>query len=275
MGSFNFDDFWDLESSYSYKDERVRDPIAEFTRTFDLTILLPNPLLSGITTPSLQSPLLEPTDTVSPALTEKEASHVDNGVDSPVLPTSLLIPSVAAAETPPALVPVVPQPPPTQPTASSMSPLLATPTSTLFNPTTAYAAPSVSPPTPKRRFSLVAVDEPNESQKPTPGPSDPRLSKRPRFSYPGESSFQLDTRVAPLELKPTKPAGQPIAKPPGAARTDYSACRCLGGLTSKPGRHWRACPYNPNASEKRFMCELCGNRFTREDNKFRHMEDYH
>ncbi|KAG8947863.1 hypothetical protein FRC04_010221 [Tulasnella sp. 424] len=278
MENFNLDDLWSLESSY--EDERVRDPIAEFTQTFDpLTSLLPDPLLSGITTSLSPPPLSEPTDTVSSALTDEETAHIDNliffGVDAPVLPPDLLIPPVAAAETPPALDPVVPQLLPTQPTASSVSSLPATPTSTLFNPTTTYAAPSVSPPRPKRRFSIATGDEPNEPQESTPGPSDPRPSKRPRFSYPGESSFQLDTRVAPLELKPIKSAGRPIDKPPRAARTDYSACRCPGGLTSNPARHWRTCPYNPNAGEKRFRCELCGRQFTREDNKFRHMEDYH
>ncbi|KAG8955123.1 hypothetical protein FRC04_009580 [Tulasnella sp. 424] len=279
MKNFNFNDLLGRESPFSYEDNRFRDPISGFTHTFDpLTLLLPDPLLSSITTSSSPPPVSESTDTVSPALTEEEATHVDNllffGIDSPDIPLDLLTPpaATAAAEPPPALVPVAPQPSLTEPTASSVSPL-ASSASALFSPSTAHVAPSASPPTRKRRFSLVAVDEPNELQEHTAGPSNPRPAKRPCIPYPGESSFQLDATVEPL--KATKPDGQPIGKPPRPPRTDYSACRCLGGLTTKPARHWLSCPYNPDAGEKRFTCELCDKHFTREDNKFRHMEDYH
>ncbi|KAG8947861.1 hypothetical protein FRC04_010219 [Tulasnella sp. 424] len=269
----NFNDFLGQESPYSYNDNRIRDPIVGLTLTFDpLRTFLPDPLLTEITTPS---PPSESTNTVSPVLTEEEEAHVDSlllfGINSPLLPPSLLTPPVAAAETPPALASVVPEAPSAEPTETSVSPMLVG--SALCSPTTAYAAASVSPPALKRLFSLFTVDEPDEPQEPTPGPSDPPPLKRPCTSLPGESFFQLDPTVEPLES--TKPAGPPLGKPPRTTRTDYSACRCLGGRTSKPARHWRACPYNPNAGKKRFTCELCGTRFTREDNKFRHLEDYH
>ncbi|KIO31372.1 hypothetical protein M407DRAFT_133138 [Tulasnella calospora MUT 4182] len=118
------------------------------------------------------------------------------------------------------------------------------------------------------------MDLPDQSQDPTPGPSDPRPTKRPCIttSFPGESAFQLDPAIAPLQL--TESTGQQMGKP-RKPRPDYSLCKCEGGLTSKPARHWRVCPYNPEAGAQPFGCDFCDKRFGREDNKKRHIKEYH
>ncbi|KAG8947862.1 hypothetical protein FRC04_010220 [Tulasnella sp. 424] len=278
MASFNFNDLPCPESLYSYINDCTRDRVAGLTPTFDpLNSLLPDPLQTEITTPL---PSSESTDIVSPVSTDDEAAHVDDspclGFNAANLPLDFLMSAAAAAAQlfPDPVATVVPHPPPAPPTpltASSVSPSPAS--SALFSPTTAYAAPSVSPPTSKRRFSLVSVDKPDQPQEPSPGPSDPRPVKRPCTSVPGESCFQLDPTVEPLQS--TKSAGPPIGKPPRAARTDYSACRCPSGPTEKKARHWRVCPYNLNRTGKRFKCEQCDKQFTRDDNKIRHVKEYH
>ncbi|KAG8919301.1 hypothetical protein FRC01_001352, partial [Tulasnella sp. 417] len=210
----------------------------------------------------------------------EDSAHVDNlghlGVDSPVLLDDILMFLVSISESPPDPGSPPLTTPSTLPTTSSASPLPAS--SALFSPMTVCAAPSVSPPTLKRRLSSMDPPDPRPRH-PTPGPSTPRPTKRLCLSYPGESSFQLDTSVAPL--RPAQPTGQQQTAKPREPRRDYSACKCEGGLTSKPARHWRVCPYNPNRiksdDNKPFACDVpgCAKRFGREDNKKRHIKEYH
>ncbi|KAG8919126.1 hypothetical protein FRC01_001469 [Tulasnella sp. 417] len=275
MNTSDIDNILHLASTL-LEDERIRDLLGQLSPTFDPLSALPDPLESEIAAP----PPSALVNAVSPALTEEEAAHVDNllfwGVDSPVLPEDIQESLLAMTGSP-----LDPGPPPlTTPstllTTSSASPLPIS--SALFSPVTAYTAPSASPPAFKRPFSLT---DPPDSQPhdPTPGPSTPRPTKRPRISVPGESFFELDTSVAPLNPT-TQPTGQQMAKP-REPRRDYSACKCEGGPTSKPARHWPICPYNPDRikgnDDKPFACDApgCDIRFGRKDNKKRHIEEYH
>ncbi|KIO31384.1 hypothetical protein M407DRAFT_133194 [Tulasnella calospora MUT 4182] len=243
--------------------EPARDPIGRFSPPFDPFSTLPNPLHSEIVT---SSPPSSSANALSPTSTEEDAAAVDNLLKA--LSPDILQSLVAIAETPPELALVPPDTPSTIPTASSASPTPASPA--LFSPVTVYTAPSASPPVRKRRFSFM--DFPDQSQEPTPGPSVPRPTKRPCTTFPGESEFQLDTTVAPLQ--PIKSAGQQMGKP-REPRGDYSACKCEGGQTSKPARHWRVCPYNLGSGAKPFKCNFCPKRFGREDNLKRHIKEYH
>ncbi|KAG8947859.1 hypothetical protein FRC04_010217 [Tulasnella sp. 424] len=319
MENFDIKRLLGLESD---SDKHVSNPLEGSSDIFNPLNLFPNPLLSGI--PTSSSP--NQTSIVSAALTEEEATHIDNllyfGVDSPILPPDILTSAVASAEMPPALAPVLPRPS-IQPTASSVSPLPV-----IISPATASMAPSVPPPTHKRRHSLV--DEPIQSQpqEPTPGPSEPRPAKRWRICgslvdepiqpqvpspslsdlrsakrpcirgslvdelelpraptpgpsrpqtgkrppFPGESLFQLDPTVA-ASLRPSTPVDRPAAKP--RPSPDHSQCQCPTGSTQKPGRHWDSCPYNPDAGQKPFDCEICGKCYTTKSNKERHVKDKH
>ncbi|KIO19870.1 hypothetical protein M407DRAFT_30484, partial [Tulasnella calospora MUT 4182] len=229
MQNFDIDKLLGLKS-LPYADEHIRDPIGWFSLTFNPFSDLPDPLQWEITSPPSPS---------------------SANTDSPVIPPDLIISSLEAfAEMPPdpGLVPPITSS--TVTTASSASPLLASSAFNLFSPTTVYAASSASPPALKRRFSLM--DLPDQSPDPTPGPLDTRPTKRPcTTSFPGESAFQLDPTVTPVQ--PTESTGQQMGRP-REPRPDYSLCKCEGGLTSKPARHWRVCPYNPERGAQPFGC---------------------
>lgn len=263
MENFDINKALRLEN-YGYSDEHLPNPFEGSSYIFNPLNVFPDPLLSDI-------PALPPSNqpnVVSPALSEEDAAHVDNlvlfGVDSPVLPPDIQTSAPSTAEMPPALAP--PQPP-TQPTASSVSYLPVS--SALFSPTAAFLAPSISPPAYQRRESFI--NEPDQPQAPTPGPSSRPTRTRSRAFYPGESSFQLDRTVAPL--RPSSSPDRPVANP--RLRPDYLQCKCPGGPTKKPHRHWKTCPDNPNRGQKPFQCEICGERYTTKFNKERHVKREH
>ncbi|KAG8947860.1 hypothetical protein FRC04_010218 [Tulasnella sp. 424] len=293
MKDFDINELLGLERD---SDEHVSNPLEGPSDIFNPLNLLPDPLLSGI--PTFPPPTQ--TSVVSPTSTEEEAVRADNlpflEADSRVLPPDIQTSAVATAEMPPALAPVVPQPS-IQPTASSVSPLPVS--SASFRPTTAYMAPSGSPPARKRRYSHVdepiqpqepipgpsnprpakrprtrgsLVDEPDQPRAPTPGPSRPRTSGRLSALYPGQSSFQLDpTVVAPL--RPSSSSDRPVAVPRPVP--DYSKCKCPNGPTQKPHRHWKSCRSNPDRGQKPFQCEICGERYMTKFSKNRHIEREH
>ncbi|KAG9002663.1 hypothetical protein FRB90_011339 [Tulasnella sp. 427] len=277
MESLDIIKLLDLEGHFT-EDEHIRNPLRASSPPFDPSIVFSGPPIPDVEgSPSSNS-------TISPALTEEDEAHIDNllfwGIDSPALPPGFDLSPKEVAEFVPDLIPLLQQFTNVTPIMPSALPPLVS-SASLFSPIAAPSAvPSVSPPARKRRLSPVAADDlqhvDHAPQEPALGPSSHPRAKRPRTEpqpvYAGQSSFQLDPTVAPLQ--PVEPVPASIEEPRTRGQ-DYSACRCPGGLTSKPARHWRSCPYNPDRGIKKYPCSICGERFTRKDNRDRHVNDYH
>lgn len=237
------------------------DPIASLFPRPDLPNDPQFPTLSE-TTPSL-SPYSA--TTVPLTFTGEDAMHVDNlvyhGVDSPILPPDVQTTSTTTTAMTPALSPTSPLPF-TMSTAPYASPL---PFSSGPSGSASTCAMSASPP--GYSHHPYHIDSPNQIQESAAAHPIPRYFKRRSGPYPGQSTFRLDSTVAPLGS--SEPANQP------PARGNYSLCRCPSGLTSKPSRHWDTCPFNQEGGKKPFSCEICGDRFTTKWNKNRHIKSCH
>lgn len=246
------------------ENEHTHDPIANLFPRSNLPSDPHYPPLSE-TTPSLSPYSIT---TVPLTFTGEDAVHVDNllyyGVDSPILPPDIQTALTTTAATTSALYPTPPLPLPMS-TALDASPL---PFSSGSSGSANTCAMSASPPGYKHH--RYHIDSPNQTQEPAVHPI-PRYVKRRSGPYPGQSTFRLDSTVAPLE--PREPYTQPVFK--SHTRGNYSLCRCPSGLTSNPPRHWDTCPYNPEGGKKAFSCEICGDRFTTKWNKNRHIKSCH
>lgn len=244
--------------SFGYWDEYIRNPIGDFSLTYNPLNLLPNPLDSDLTT----FPSPEKTN-FSSIFTGDDAAHVENlvywGVDSPVLPPSILASLTTTVEAAPALSPMLPGLQ-AQPNTPSMVPFPPSPGSVGLTIALAdlrgYTGSS----------SLTSAS--TESQQSTQGHLVPRPAKRAHTSYPGESSFRLDSTVPPL--KQSESPGQSKNGP--NVHPEYPLCRCPLGPTTRPSRHWDVCPSNPAGRKKPFKCEICGRAFTAKWNWERHVK---